>query len=218
VAFSSPRVFSALNRLRDGQERVSASTEIVIEGFPRSGNTFAWVAFELAQQRPVRIAHHTHAAGQVLMAATRGLPTILAIRRPMDAVISHCQYYSEVSMGTALMSYVIYYSRCMNVRDKVVVGLFEQITRDMGHIIDRTNTTYGTHFNRFEHSDENVARCFEVIESHVSEQRFGEAREMVLPRPTAAREEQRPELRRRYQSLPRWLRQRADDLYSRYME
>ena len=196
--------------------RISPPTELVIEGFQRSGNTFAVAAFELAQSRTVTLAHHTHASAQVLTAAARGLPTILTVRRPIDAIVSHCQYYAEVSMTTALVTYVVYYSRCLAVRDKVVVASFEQITSDMGEVIDRANEAFGTSFDRFDHTEENVARCFEVIGGQVQEARFGATREMVLPVPNAAREAQRPELRRRYERLPRLLRRRADELYSRY--
>ncbi len=190
------------------------TTQIVIEGFPRSGNTFAQVAFESAQRKPVSVAHHTHAAGQVLVAARRGVPTILTLRRPIDAVISHSQYYAGVSMATALISYVIYYTRCLAVRDKVVVATFDQITSDFGAVIDKVNAKFHTDFERFEHTEENVARCFEVIDSQVSEQKFGSARERVLPRPTQSRERDRPELRDRYARLPGALRRRADRLYA----
>jgi hypothetical protein len=132
-------------------------------------------------------------------------------------VVSHCQYYSEVSMGTALLTYIVFYERCLRVRDRVVVASFEEITRDMGAVIDRTNERFGCHFARFEHTEENVARCFELIEAEVPEERFGAARESVLPRPTASRERGRAELRDHYERLPRMLRERALRLYHAYV-
>src|SRR5215210_2906944 len=48
---------------------VARRTQIVIEGFPRSGNTFAVVAFEQAQRESVRVAHHLHMPAQVIRAA-----------------------------------------------------------------------------------------------------------------------------------------------------
>src|SRR5207247_8264431 len=52
-------------------EVATAETEICIEGFPRSGNTFAVIAFQQAQTRTVSIAHHVHAPGSVIGAARR---------------------------------------------------------------------------------------------------------------------------------------------------
>ena len=194
-----------------------ADTELVIDGFPRSGNTFALVAFELAQPSRVRVAHHTHAAAEVVTAARWGLPVILTIRQPVDAIVSHCQYYSEVSMTTALLTYLVFYRRCLRYRDRVIVASFEQITGDMGQVIDRTNARFGTRFERFEHTEENVARCFEVIEAQVPEERFGAARDSVLPLPSESREHGRSELRDRYERLPGMLRQRATELYHAYL-
>jgi hypothetical protein len=56
-------------RLRYQNLLVDRTTQLVIEGFPRSGNTFAVVAFEQAQRQSVRIAHHLHAPAQVMLAA-----------------------------------------------------------------------------------------------------------------------------------------------------
>src|SRR5262245_54574684 len=44
---------------------VFRDTDAVIEGFPRSANTFAAAAFALAQTTPVRLAHHLHVPSQI---------------------------------------------------------------------------------------------------------------------------------------------------------
>src|SRR5262245_45373054 len=44
---------------------IDADTELVIDGYMRSANTFAVYAFQMAQRRPVRLAHHLHAPAQV---------------------------------------------------------------------------------------------------------------------------------------------------------
>src|SRR5262245_65181203 len=59
-------------RAYDGSRKtVGPETELVIEGFPRCGNSFAVAAFSLAQPRPVRIAHHLHAPAQVIAGTRR---------------------------------------------------------------------------------------------------------------------------------------------------
>lgn len=70
-------------RHRRGDTRVVRSdTELVIDGFQRSGKTFAVVASELAQRRRVVVAHHVHAAAQIHEAVKLRVPTILLIRTP----------------------------------------------------------------------------------------------------------------------------------------
>jgi len=44
---------------------VNANTDIVIEGTPRSANSFAFQAFKKAQDYDVNIAHHLHVSCQV---------------------------------------------------------------------------------------------------------------------------------------------------------
>jgi hypothetical protein len=52
---------------------VDRRTQIVIEGFPRSGNTFAVVALQQAQRESVRVARHLHMPEQVIRAAKSGV-------------------------------------------------------------------------------------------------------------------------------------------------
>jgi hypothetical protein len=66
---------AGFRRAYDGSRKaVGRETEVVIEGFPRCGNSFAFAAFALAQPHPVHIAHHLHAPAQVLASAARTPP------------------------------------------------------------------------------------------------------------------------------------------------
>jgi hypothetical protein len=156
--------FLHLARRRKGRAVVGPDTEIVIEGFPRTGNTFAVFAFQAAQERPVRVAHHLHAPAQVSVAAGRGLPVLLLIRPPEEAVVSSVIWWPHVSPADALPAYAHFYERLLPLRDACVVGRFDEVTSDMGAVIDRVNARYGTAFARFEHTPENVERCYELIE------------------------------------------------------
>ena len=85
-----PAIYMPIARLRhrgSAEYCVSRDTEIVIEGFGRAGNTFAWLAFASAQQRPVRVAHHTHAAAQVIAAVRLNIPALVVVRSPADAAL-----------------------------------------------------------------------------------------------------------------------------------
>lgn len=66
---------------------VNEDTDIVIEGYPRSANTFAVAAFEIAQGKPSKIARHTHAIAQLKRAAALKLPTLVIIREPEQAIL-----------------------------------------------------------------------------------------------------------------------------------
>ena len=62
---------------------------LVIEGFPRSGNTFSVAAFQIANGQDLHVGRHLHGAPHVLRAVRLGLPTVVLIRRPREAVLSY---------------------------------------------------------------------------------------------------------------------------------
>ena len=62
-----PAIFLPLMRTRPDHKGsvLGPKTDIVIEGFARSGNTFAVAALTIAQTGPVSIASHLHAPSHV---------------------------------------------------------------------------------------------------------------------------------------------------------
>ena len=60
----------------------------MIDGFTRSGVTFAVIAFQAGQREPVRVAHTLHAPAHVAAAVRRHIPTLVTIRDPEAAVLS----------------------------------------------------------------------------------------------------------------------------------
>jgi hypothetical protein len=67
---------------------VTRSSDLCIEDFPRSGNSFAVGAVEHAQSKPIQIAHHTHVPANAMRACEWGIPTLVLLRKPKAAVIS----------------------------------------------------------------------------------------------------------------------------------
>ena len=45
-----------------------------------------------------------------------------------------------------------------------MIATFEQVTTDFGEVINAINARFGTGFSLFEHTQDNVRRCFELIE------------------------------------------------------
>jgi hypothetical protein len=164
---------------------VDRETQIVIVGFPRSGNTFAVVAFQQAQRERVRIAHHLHMPAQVVRAARWGIPILLLARKPTDAVLSLVVREPGVSIRQALKHYISFYEKAAKYRDSLVVGFFEEVTRDYGVVLERVNAKFGTEFSTFVHSEENVKSVFDHIEEVHRARRGGRLDEKVITHPSA---------------------------------
>jgi hypothetical protein len=141
-----------------------AATELVIEGYPRSANTFSAFAFQLAQPRPVRIAHHLHAPAQIIAAARRGVPALVLVREPRDSAISIAIRDPHVSLAQALDAYRRFHEAILPHRDSCHVALFEDVTGDYGRVVDALNAKFGTAFTPFHHTRENVERVYALIE------------------------------------------------------
>ena len=188
-----PTVASA--RVRRPEQILHRDTDLVIEGFPKSANTFVVRAFSMSQ-RPMKIAHHTHAPGQVIVACRRRIPVLVLVRRPVDAVARLALVRPEVSLALLLRGWCRFHRPLIPWLDRLVVGRFEVVTTDLGSVMRAMNDRLGTDFTPFEHNEENVAGAFRVMEDEWSERigAVGAAFEQHVSRPSRERAERVAEL------------------------
>jgi hypothetical protein len=142
---------------------VDEHTEVVIDGYTRSASTFAVYAFQIAQPRPVRLAHHLHAPAQLMEAARRGLPTIMVIREPRGAVLSQVVREPGVDVLDALWAYSRFHESLAACRDAFVVADFGQVTNDFGAVVTRMNARFGTTYGVFDGSADDLAWCRRLV-------------------------------------------------------
>jgi hypothetical protein len=144
-------------------EVLSAETELVIDGYTRSASTFAVYALQLAQERPVRLAHHLHAPAQLIAAARREVPALLVMREPRGAILSQLVREPGVAMRDALIAYVRFHECLLGYQDRFVVGEFETVTHDFGSVITRLNERFGLALREFVHTPQSMSDCFALI-------------------------------------------------------
>lgn len=161
---------------------VRRDSEIVIEGYPRSANTFAVIAFKQAQRRDVRIAHHLHVPAQLVRAARWNIPAILLLRDPIDAVTSLLVRYPYDHPRRMLRDYIRFYRRLYPLRSHFVLAEFNDVTKDYGAVIRQVNARFGTSFVPFQHSEGNVDGVFRGVDD-VFRARGGKGNEIAKPTP-----------------------------------
>jgi hypothetical protein len=225
---ATPWVFLPTIRFRpdltqpdDRRRWVSRTTEIVIEGYPRSGNTFAVVAFRQAQDRKIEIAHHLHAAAQIKRAARLDVPAIVLIREPSEAILSLVVRDPYASMRWALHSYIRFYSTVVPYLGKTVVAPFATATSDLASIIRMVNTRYGTAFKEFVPTEDTLNSVRQTVERNGQRDSmrtgwdYRQGNGMPTEQRRRAKEARRPEyLDERNKSL----RLTAESLYARVMQ
>jgi hypothetical protein len=210
-----PIVALPIARWRHGRP-VDDGTEIVIEAFPRSGMTFAVVAFEMAQPAAVSVACHVHAPAQLIEASRRRLPALMLIREPEPTILSFVIRHPHVTMRQALRAYARFYEPLLGHRDDVVVSRFADVTADFGAVTRRVNMRFGTRFAEFAHTPANVDRAFASISSdYEGRTRSAAELERTVARPSAQRDRIKAALREGYRApaLAR-SRDRAESVYA----
>jgi hypothetical protein len=159
-----PNLYLPVARLKYRDSVVNDATELVIDGFTRSAVTFATTAFQMSQDRPVRVAHTLHSAGHLVAAARRGLPTLVTIREPDETALSAVIREPYISLRHVLTAYARFYTKIEPYRSRFVIGTFDEITDDFGRVVRKVNERFGTGFGEFEHTEGNVNECYAIIE------------------------------------------------------
>jgi hypothetical protein len=149
-------------------EVIGADTELVIDGYTRSASTFAVYALQLAQDRPVRLAHHLHAPAQLIEAARRDVPALLLVREPRGAILSQLVREPGVALRDALVAYARFHERLLPYVNRFVVADFETVTSDFGSVIRELNRRFAVSFNEFVPTETATRECFEFIEQRGS--------------------------------------------------
>ena len=178
---------------RDRADRlIAADTELVIEGFGRSASSYAVVCLELAQDRPVRSAHHTHASAQVVKATRLGLPTIVIVKKPDDVAISHMVRHPGLNARTILEAWIRFHRGVAEVAGAVIAISVEELDRDYGGVIERVNAKFGTTFTPPPNTEEFDRRVQdEMWQRHVDQGRPS----LHFGRPTVERQAAKEALR-----------------------
>jgi hypothetical protein len=215
----TPYVWDTAMRLRPEKSATLArpGTAIVIEGYLRSGNTFSVAAFEIANPG-LHVGRHLHGAPHVLRAVRLGLPTVVLVRQPRDAVLSYLIRRDTLTPHDAVLEYLDFYRTAWRVRDRFVVGLFDRVVSDFGGVVDEVNARFGTSFRRFEHTPENEAAAFALVEEMNRLESGGQVRETHVGRPSAERRRRKDELRAELDNPRTAARLReAEEVYERYV-
>ena len=135
---------------------VGRHTELVIDGFQGSANSFAAAAFKHVQTRPVMVAHHLHSPAQIIKAVKLDLPTLVTIREPLDAVVSLTSRWPHISLAQALRSYIGFYEKIEPWSKGYVLSSFDMTTRHLDEVIAAVNHRFGTTFDPFLHTADNM--------------------------------------------------------------
>jgi len=179
-----PSIYYPFGILRKRGNVFDHDARLYMGGYPRSGNSFAAIAFSSANPR-VRIHTHQHIPAFVLHLVKCKIPGLVLIRAPLDAAVSWAIHQNQ-TLEEAVAYWNDYYETLLPVRSALFVARFKEVTTDFGSVIRAFNTRWGTSYLPFDHTPENAARCFQVTEDDYRRSN-GDLCERQVSRPSAER-------------------------------
>ena len=117
-------------------------SQICIEGFPRSGNTF--IVATIQRWNPgIKISHHSHLASNVKYAVDHNIPTIVLIREPLEAVSSAIVWDGKLKAAIGLRGYLSFYRSLLPCLSQVMVLDFSDFTKHPDRVVQEINRKFG---------------------------------------------------------------------------
>lgn len=174
-------------RLRS--RRIQPSTRLVIEAFPSSGSTYCRQAFLVANPGlgPDDICSHTHSPRVVQRAVRAGVPCVVVVRDPRDAVSSTVQRFGGIQVASAFAYYEHYYRRLLPLRERCVVAPFTAVIADVSSVIAQCNAKYGVSFETGTETGLSRDVIFQTMEERTRRKFGGDLREASISRPSDSR-------------------------------
>ncbi|MBU4264374.1 MAG: hypothetical protein KKC76_21205 [Proteobacteria bacterium] len=171
---------------------VDHSTDLVIEGYPRSANTTGVAIFLLVSDNSLRIAHHVHGPAQFLYATRWNIPALLLLRQPLEAVASLLIRYPALKPAATLRDYIYFHEPLIAIADQFVVADFQEIVDDPDGVITKVNRKYGLDIPTLETkkiTTFDVNNLVEIMDKR--DRRADVISETTVARPSKAREQKK---------------------------
>ena len=219
VLSNYPMLYQRYCQLRYPRHAFTADTELLLEGYCRSGISFLAEAFLWAQEKQVNVSWNNHAPAGVKLAVKLSKPVVISIRQPTEVAVSQYIKRPDLSFEDILRGFIRYY-RCLEpYKGACVVVTIEQIRADIGTIIGQVNQKYATSFTLFEHTSENEKAVYEVMKGKIKAEKTNMGgKEHDTGFPTQSRLSKRPPLEEAIRS-PEFesIVQEAEEAYRRFL-
>lgn len=190
----------------DEDRMIAHNTDIVIEGFPGSANSFAVFSFKIAQKREVKMAHHMHDPSQIIVAVKAKIPTLVLIRTPREAVLSYIVRFNNNLTSQEeeeeevikliiiqLKRYINFYKKIIEYKNSLIISDYKNVICSYEEIIENINNYYGTSFRHFICNKQNTNQVFEYM-NLLCRKKFGFVNDNIVARPSESKNKNKKEL------------------------
>ena len=194
-------------------------TRLVVEGYPRSSNSYAVDMIGEAAIGFVhrsKIGHHTHEVANLQIADAYGIPKVILIRAPEDAILSF-HIYSQAPIARCATKYADFYAGAIKLLGKnTAVIHFRDIIGDFSRVIARINAIGDFNIPEDQDYDMIRTRALGLVRGRLAKASAEDAMRQVAA-PNEEREEIKKALRADVQTFLND-HPRAQRVYARMME
>lgn len=134
-------------RNKTGINITTKNTDLVIEGFPRSGNTYCVAAFNVIHNDVITLSHHVHGTGQLALAHKHSVPCLLLVRPPIAAITSLVLRYPFLSIADGFKLYIAFHKSALKFTSIIQFVSFNTLTTDFSKVVNTLNKRFNTSFN-----------------------------------------------------------------------
>lgn len=163
---------------------LNRGTDLCVEGFPRSANTYGVLLIEKFARHPLTIAHHLHIPSQLTYAIKWNIPAILLIREPSEAIPSLI-LREGVSIPTAMDWYNSFHTELIPHKESLIVWRFEEVVNHPLNILQQLNDRLGLWNVEDKLSSQANEEIFREIDRLDQETKGGQDLGLVNSRPNA---------------------------------
>ncbi|MEM7657136.1 MAG: hypothetical protein AAF399_13465 [Bacteroidota bacterium] len=184
---------------------IQPETELVIEGFPRSANTFGVLLVEQHLEQNLHIAHHLHLAYQLEQGVQRGLPSVLLLRNPQDSIPSLLLRNAYLSPWLAFHWFRKFHEPLVAIKDQLLVWEFESLTQHPARCLQQLASDFPDLLLGEEESVQ-ADQVFQQIDQldRETKQQAGEELDLVRSRPNLRKAAAKAAIQTQLQNHPRY--------------
>jgi hypothetical protein len=127
------KTFTSLFNIKNSL--VNDNTDICVDGFPRSANSYTTYFVKVANKK-LNVAHHTHSPINIKLALKKDVPMLILIRKPLPAISSLIlkmetdkNLHFTLFIEYAFIRYKTYYNYVIKNHSNIIILNFEEFTK-----------------------------------------------------------------------------------------
>lgn len=117
-------------------------TDIVVEGYPRTGNSYLYLLIKQINPK-IKISSHTHTIANVKLGISLKKKVIILIRPPLESCVSRLVFQKNLTTILALKDYFIFYSHIQKKQKELIIINSDKMFNDNIYLINKLKGIFG---------------------------------------------------------------------------